>query len=219
MPEGERQIVGVDAGPSEDGPFWTAFLRGLVKRGLRGVKLVISDAHEGIRKALSIVLSGASWQRCRVHFVRNLLATIPHSAREPVAAIVRTIRPGGQGEYHGAAAQGRRRPAHALRPGGLAAGGGRGGHPSASGFPSGAPSAAAQHEPAAAAQQGDQASFGRRGDLPEQDGLLRLVGAVLAEQDDEWSVAERRYFSAESMKLLTQPPVLPGHEELLAAVS
>ena len=89
--EGERQILGVDAGPSEDGPFWTAFLRSLVKRGLRGVKLVISDAHEGIRKALGTVLSGASWQRCRVHFMRNLLATIPHSAREPVAAIVRTV--------------------------------------------------------------------------------------------------------------------------------
>jgi transposase-like protein len=89
--EGERQILGVDAGPSEDGPFWTAFLRSLVKRGLRGVKLVISDAHEGLRKAPSTAVSGASWQRCRVHFMRNLLATIPHSAREPVAAIVRTI--------------------------------------------------------------------------------------------------------------------------------
>ena len=89
--EGERQILGVDAGPSEDGPFWTAFLRSLVKRGLKGVRLAISDAHEGLKQAIQKVLSGASWQRCRVHFMRNLLATLPHSAREPVAAIVRTI--------------------------------------------------------------------------------------------------------------------------------
>src|SRR5262249_33685667 len=89
--EGERQVLGLDAGPSEDAAFWTAFLRGLVKRGLRGVRLVISDAHEGLKKALSTVLSGASWQRCRVHFMRNLLATVPHAAREPVAALVRTI--------------------------------------------------------------------------------------------------------------------------------
>jgi transposase-like protein len=97
--EGERQILGVDAGPSEDGPFWTAFLRSLVKRGLRGVKLVISDAHEGLRKALGAVLSGASWQRCRVHFMRNLLATIPHSAR-----------PGGQGPREAVRARTRRGP-------------------------------------------------------------------------------------------------------------
>jgi len=89
--EGERHILGVDAGPSEDEPFWAAFLRSLVRRGLRGVKLVISDAHEGLRKALGTALSGSSWQCCRVHFMRNLLATIPHCAREPVPAIARTI--------------------------------------------------------------------------------------------------------------------------------
>src|SRR5262249_9053474 len=89
--EGERQVLGVDAGPSEDAAFWTAFLRSLVKRGLRGVRLVISDAHEGLKKALATVLGGASWQRCRVHFMRNLLATVPPGAREPVAALVRTI--------------------------------------------------------------------------------------------------------------------------------
>ena len=89
--EGERQILGIDVGPSEDRAFWTAFLRSLVKRGLKGVRLVISDAHVGLKQALSTVLSGATWQRCRVHFMRNLLATVPQGAREPIAAIVRTI--------------------------------------------------------------------------------------------------------------------------------
>ena len=89
--EGERQVLGVDVGPSEDRAFWTAFLRGLVKRGLRGVRLVISDAHEGLKQAIATVLTGATWQRCRVHFMRNLLATLPQGAREPIAAIVRTI--------------------------------------------------------------------------------------------------------------------------------
>jgi putative transposase len=89
--EGERQVLGVDVGPSEDCAFWTAFLRSLVKRGLKGVRLVISDAHVGLKQAIATVLSGATWQRCRVHFMRNLLATVPQGAREPIAAIVRTI--------------------------------------------------------------------------------------------------------------------------------
>ena len=89
--DGERQILGVDVGASEDRGFWTAFLRSLVKRGLTGVRLVISDAHEGLKHAIGTVLSGAAWQRCRVHFMRNLLATVPQAMREPIAAIVRTI--------------------------------------------------------------------------------------------------------------------------------
>ena len=89
--EGDRQVLGVDAGPSEDRAFWTAFVRSLVKRGLTGVRLVISDAHEGLKQAISTVLTGTAWQRCRVHFMRNLLATVPHGVREAIAAIVRTI--------------------------------------------------------------------------------------------------------------------------------
>ncbi len=84
-------MLGIDVGPSEDRAFWTAFLRSLVKRGLKGVRLVISDAHEGLKAAISTVLSGTTWQRCRVHFMRNLLATVPQGAREAIAAIVRTI--------------------------------------------------------------------------------------------------------------------------------
>ena len=218
--EGERQVLGVDAGPSEDGAFWTAFLRGLVKRGLRGVKLVISDAHEGLKKAITKVLSGASWQRCRVHFMRNLLATIPHSAREPVAAIVRTIF--AQPDGPTAMAQ-------------L--------HKVADGLSNRFAQAAALLEEAAEDILAHRAfpmehrrqlhstnplerlnkEIKRRsnvvGIFPNRMALLRLVGAILAEQDDEWSVADRRYFSAESMRLLTQPPLPEAQEELLAAVS
>jgi putative transposase len=89
--DGDRQVLGIDVGPSEDRAFWTAFLRSLVKRGLKGIRLVISDAHEGLKQAISTVLSGSTWQRCRVHFMRNLLATVPQGAREAIAAIVRTI--------------------------------------------------------------------------------------------------------------------------------
>src|SRR5688572_23767087 len=77
---GEREVLGLDVGPSEDGAFWLAFLRGLVARGLTGVRLVISDAHPGLKGAIAAVLQGAGWQRCRVHFVRNALALVPKSA-------------------------------------------------------------------------------------------------------------------------------------------
>lgn len=88
---GEREVLGFDIGPSEDGAFWLSFLRSLVARGLRGVELVISDAHQGLRSAIAAVRSGASWQRCRVHFVRNASALVPKSAAELVAAAIRTV--------------------------------------------------------------------------------------------------------------------------------
>ena len=88
---GDREILGFDVGASEDEAFWLAFLRSLVKRGLKRVQLVISDAHERLKKALSQVFAGASWQRCRVHFMRNLLAKIPHRDKKAVAAATRLI--------------------------------------------------------------------------------------------------------------------------------
>nr|WP_291989168.1 IS256 family transposase [Luteitalea sp.] len=111
--DGDRQVLGVDVGPSEDRAFWTAFLRSLVKRGLTGVRLVVSDAHEGLKQAISTVLHGAAWQRCRVHFMRNLLATVPQGAREAIAAIVRTIF--AQPDHASALAQ-LRKVAEGLRP-------------------------------------------------------------------------------------------------------
>ena len=88
---GQREVLGLDVGPSEDGAFWLAFLRGLLARGLAGVQLVVSDAHEGLKSAIASVLHGASWQRCRVHFVRNALALVPKSAAQLVAATIRTV--------------------------------------------------------------------------------------------------------------------------------
>jgi transposase-like protein len=84
-------VVGVDVGPAEDLEFWRAFLRQLVSRGLRGVRLVTSDRHLGLKQAVSEVLVGATWQRCRVHFMRNALATVPKVAQQMVAATLRTI--------------------------------------------------------------------------------------------------------------------------------
>jgi len=89
--EGYREILGVDLVTTEDGASWTAFLRSLVARGLKGVELVISDAHGGLKDAIGAVLQGAAWQRCRTHFMRNLLTRVPKSAQDAVATLVRSV--------------------------------------------------------------------------------------------------------------------------------
>jgi putative transposase len=89
--DGHREVLGFEVGDSEDGAFWTAFLRSLKTRGLAGVQLVISDAHAGLKAAIASVLLGAAWQRCRVHFLRNVLAAVPKGSAEMVAAAIRTI--------------------------------------------------------------------------------------------------------------------------------
>ena len=83
--EGQREILGMDVGASEDGAFWLAFLRSLTARGLSGVELVISDAHQGLKNAIAAVFAGASWQRCRTHFMANLLTRVPKRAQPGVA--------------------------------------------------------------------------------------------------------------------------------------
>jgi putative transposase len=88
---GEREVLGFDVGPSEDGAFWTSFLRSLVARGLSGVRLVTSDSHRGLKSAIEAVVQGASWQRCRVHFMRNALSLVPKAAQQMVGATVRTV--------------------------------------------------------------------------------------------------------------------------------
>ena len=218
--EGERQVLGVDVGPSEDRAFWTAFLRGLVKRGLTGVRLVISDAHTGLKQAISTVLTGASWQRCRVHFMRNLLATVPQGAREAIAAIVRTIF--AQPDHASALTQ-LRKVADGLRPK----------------FPKTATLLedaaedvlAYRHLPSEHHRQLHSTNplerlnkeIKRRsnvvGIFPNPAAVIRLVGAVLLEQDDEWTVAERRYFSVESMSRLTAPTLSTTTQEILAAIA
>ena len=86
-----RSLLGFDLGASEEAAFWLAFLRSLVRRGVERVQLVISDAHEGLKQAVEQVFAGSSWQRCRVHFMRNLLAHIPKRDKKTVAATVRLI--------------------------------------------------------------------------------------------------------------------------------
>ncbi len=218
--EGERQVLGVDAGPSEDAACWTAFLRDVKRRGLPGVRLVISDAHEGIKKAVGTVLTGATWQRCRVHFMRNLLAVVPKGAREAVAAVVRTIF--AQPDHASALAQ-LRRVVEGLRPRFPAA---------ATRLEEAAEDVLAYlHFPAAHRRQLHSTNplerlnqeIKRRthvvGIFPTRGALLRLVGAILLEQDDEWAVADRRYFSAESMRQLLQPVTGELHQDLIAAVA
>jgi transposase-like protein len=218
--EGERQVLGVEVGASEDRGFWTAFLRSLVKRGLAGVRLVISDAHEGLKQAIGAVLAGAAWQRCRVHFMRNLLATVPHAMREPIAAIVRTIFA---------------QPDHASALTQL--------HKVADGLRTRLPQAAAlledaaedllahKHFPEEHRRQLHSTNplerlnkeIKRRstvvGIFPNVKATIRLVGAILLEQDDEWAVATRRYFSAESMKRLLLPVGSASDQELLMAIA
>jgi transposase-like protein len=218
--DGDRQVLGVDVGPSEDRAFWTAFLRSLVKRGLTGVRLVISDAHEGLKQALSTVLHGATWQRCRVHFMRNLLATVPQGAREAIAAIVRTIF--AQPDHASAMVQ-LRKVADGLRPRFAT---------TATLLEDAAEDILAyRHLPAAHQRQLHSTNplerlnkeIKRRsnvvGIFPNPAAVIRLVGALLLEQDDEWAVAERRYFSAESMQQTVTPSISSTAQEILAAIA
>ena len=89
--DGRREVLGFDVGDTENEAFWTQFLRSLNARGLGGVQLVMSDAHTGLKRAISTVLQGSGWQRCRVHFMRNVLAVVPKGTQDMVASIIRTI--------------------------------------------------------------------------------------------------------------------------------
>jgi len=217
--EGWRQVLGCDVGPSEDQAFWTAFLRSLVRRGLKGVVLVVSDGHEGIKAAVGKVLHGVAWQRCRVHFMRNLLATVPKSAQGAVAAIVRTIF--AQPDHASAMAQ-LRRVAEGLRPRFAAA---------AELLEEAAEDVLAHfHFPEEHRRRLHSTNPLERlhkevkrrtavvGIFPDRTSLIRLAGMLLAEQDDEWSVTDRRYFTFESMARINEPE---GGEprELLAAIA
>ena len=218
--DGDRQVLGVDVGPSEDRAFWTAFLRSLVKRGLTGVRLVVSDAHEGLTQAISTVLHGAAWQRCRVHFMRNLLATVPQGAREALAAIVRTIF--AQPDHASALAQ-LRKVAEGLRP--------RFAQTARLLEDAAEDILAYRHLPVEHQRQLHSTNplerlhkeIKRRsnvvGIFPNPAAVIRLVGAILLEQDDEWAVAERRYFSAESMQQPSTPLLSSTAQEILAAIA
>jgi putative transposase len=195
--DGYREVLGMDVITTEDGAGWTAFLRSLVARGLHGVQLVISDAHEGLKAAIGAVLPGASWQRCRTHFVRNLLTKVPKSAQGLVATLVRSIFE--QPDEATTWAQ-HARVAEQLAEKFLDA---------AAMLADAAPDILAftpfpkehwrqirSNNP----QERLNKKLRRRTDVigifPNRPAIVRLVGAVLAEQHDEWAVA-RRYMSAE----------------------
>jgi len=217
--DGHREILGLDLLTSEDGAGWTAFLRGLVARGLSGVRLVISDDHAGLVSAIAAVLPGASWQRCRTHFVRNLLTRVPKSAQPFVATLVRSIF-----------AQPSRDEVEAQHARVL--------EQLTERFDAAAELLEAAREDILAfralptehwrqiwsnnPQERLNREIRRRTDVvgifPNRDAVIRLVGSVLCEQHDEWAVA-RRYMSAESLAK-ARMTVLDGEaaEEVMPAL-
>jgi transposase-like protein len=197
--DGHREILGLDVITSEDGAGWLAFLRGLVARGLAGTSLVISDAHPGLIDAIASTLTGASWQRCRTHYMRNLLTRVPKSAQSMVATLVRTIfeQPDAASvwaqharvvdqlteRFPDAAAHLAEAATDVL---------------AFTGFPKEHWRQIWSNNP----QERLNKELRRRTDVvgifPTRDAVIRLVGAVLAEQHDEWAVA-RRYMAAEGL--------------------
>jgi len=193
--DGHREILGLDVFTSEDGAAWTTFLRGLVARGLSGVKLVTSDAHTGLKEAIASELSGCSWQRCRTHFMRNLLAKVPKSAAGLVATLVRSIfaqptskevwaqheRVANELEHRfPVAAEVLREATEDIL--------------AFTTFPESVWRQIWSNNP----QERLNREIRRRSDVvgifPNRDAIIRLIGAVLGEYNDEWTVT-RRYMS------------------------
>jgi putative transposase len=217
--EGKRESLGFDVITTEDGAGWTAFLRSLVARGLSGVALVVSDDHKGLKTAIEAVLVGATWQRCRTHFARNLLTRVPKASQGMVATLVRTIFE--QPDHDSVWAQ------HARVVDQLT-----GRFPEAammladaaedllafSTFPPEHWSAIRSNNP----QERLNKEIRRRTDVvgifPNRSAVVRLVGAVLSEQNDEWAVAIR-YMGSESLAKARLRPIeaLPKEPELQAA--
>jgi len=203
-----REVLGLDICPSEAETFWSEFLRKLARRGLRGVKLVISDAHEGLKGAIAKVL-GASWQRCRVHFMRNALAHANKNGRRVVSAFIATAFAQGSPD---AAGKQWRQVADQLR--------------------AKLPKLAALLDEAEVdvlafmnfpKEHWDKISstnpierlngeIKRRADVvgifPNDDAIIRLVGAILMEQNDEWAVQRARYMTLETIAPISDNPIV-----------
>jgi transposase-like protein len=195
--DGHREIPGVDVTSSEDGAGWLAFLRGLVARGLSGVAMVISDDHAGLVSAIGSVLPGAAWQRCRTHYHRNLLTRVPKAARPWVSTLVRTIfeQPDAQSvrAQHAQVVQAleAKLPAAAehldqARDDILAF----------AAFPRAVWRQVWSNNPQERLNKEIRRRTGVVGIFPGRDAIIRLVGAVLAGQNDEWTES-RRYMGAE----------------------
>jgi transposase-like protein len=206
--DGRREVLGLDICPSEAETFWGEFLRKLARRGLRGVKLVISDAHEGLKAAVAKVL-GASWQRCRVHFMRNALAHANKNGRRVVSAFIATAFAQGSPD---AAGKQWRHVADQLR--------------------AKLPKLAVLLDEAEVdvlafmsfpREHWDKISstnpierlngeIKRRADVvgifPNDDAIVRLVGAILMEQNDEWAVQRARYMTLETIAPISDNPIV-----------
>jgi transposase-like protein len=205
--DGHREVLGMDVGDSENGAFWTAFLRSLKARGLSGVRLVIADAHLGLAQAVTTVFLGAGVQRCRVHFMRNVLATVPRGNAEMVAALIRTIfaQPDAAAVHEQltnvAQMLGRQFPKvqqmlEAAVDELLAF----------TAFPVPHWKKIWSTNPLERVNKEIKRRADVVGVFPNPPALLRLSGAVLAEQHDEWQVSDRRYLSEASMTALTTTP-------------
>jgi transposase-like protein len=206
--DGRREVLGMDIGPSEAETFWTGFLRKLARRGLRGVKLVVADAHEGIKAAVSKVLS-ATWQRCRVHFMRNALAHAGRSGRRVVSAFIATAF--AQDDAEAARVQWRR-VADQLRPK----------VPRLAGLMDEAEVDVLAYMTFPAAHRTKLHSTNplerlngeikRRtevvGIFPNEAAITRLVGAILLEQNDEWAVQRARYITLETIAPMSDDPLV-----------
>ncbi|TLM72099.1 MAG: IS256 family transposase, partial [Actinobacteria bacterium] len=205
---GRREIVGLDIFTEETASAWTVFLRDLVSRGLSGVRLVVSDSHAGLVAAIEAALPGAAWQRCRTHFMRNVLCRVPKSAQPFVATLVRTVF--AQPSAEEVAAQ-LARVTEKLE----------GRFPEVAVMLDKAVADITAFATFATAhwrqiwsnnpQERLNREIRRRSDVvgifPNRESIIRLVGSVLAEQHDEWQVA-RRYMSAESLEKTMQPLLL-----------
>jgi transposase-like protein len=202
--DGYREVLGVDVGDSENETFWTDFLRDLKDRGLGGVRLVISDAHAGLKAAIRRVLQGAAWQRCRVHAMRNLLSAARHQHRQVIAALIRTVF--AQPDADSARVQ-LRSVVDQLRP--IAADVADRLQAMESdllaytAFPAGHWSKIWSNNPIERLNR----ELKRRTDVvqifPNTESVIRLVGALLVELNDEMIAAERRYIAAASIADLT----------------
>ena len=199
--QGRREVLGLAIGPSEAETFWTDFLRALTRRGLRGVKLVISDAHEGLKAAAAKVL-GATWQRCRVHFMRNALAHVSKGQRLMVAAAIRTAFV--QEDHQAAVAQWRQIVDSLVRrfPK-LAAmmGDAEQDVLAFMAFPKDHWRQIHSTNPLERVNKEIKRRTNVVGIFPNEAAIIRLVGAILTEQNDEWAVS-RRYMTLETLARL-----------------